>query len=35
MLPGRHWLNLAALLVSAGLLVWFVLTGGDPTAARS
>ncbi|MER7072606.1 Re/Si-specific NAD(P)(+) transhydrogenase subunit beta [Terrabacter sp. NPDC000476] len=24
MLPARHWLNLAALLVSAGLLVWFV-----------
>ncbi|GAA1652112.1 Re/Si-specific NAD(P)(+) transhydrogenase subunit beta [Georgenia ruanii] len=24
-LPGRHWLNLAVLLVSAGLLVWFVL----------
>ena len=24
MLPARHWLNLVALLVSAGLLVWFV-----------
>ena len=24
MLPARHWLNLAALLVSAGLLIWFV-----------
>ncbi|MPV88501.1 Re/Si-specific NAD(P)(+) transhydrogenase subunit beta [Georgenia ruanii] len=24
-LPGRHWLNLAVLLASAGLLVWFVL----------
>ena len=24
MLPGRHWLNLLALVVSAGLLVWFV-----------
>ncbi len=24
MLPKRHWLNLAALVVSAGLLVWFV-----------
>ena len=24
MLPGRHWLNLAALVVSALLLVWFV-----------
>ncbi len=24
MLPARHWLNLAALVVSAGLLVWFV-----------
>ncbi len=24
MLPARHWLNLLALLVSAGLLVWFV-----------
>jgi len=24
MLPARHWLNLAALLVSAGLLGWFV-----------
>ncbi len=23
-LPGRHWLNLAAVLVSLGLLVWFV-----------
>ncbi|KAE8765368.1 Re/Si-specific NAD(P)(+) transhydrogenase subunit beta [Georgenia thermotolerans] len=29
-LPGRHWLNLAVLLVSAGLLVWFVL---DDSAA--
>src|SRR4029453_14422927 len=26
MLPGRHVMNLFALLVSAGLLVWFVLT---------
>jgi NAD(P) transhydrogenase subunit beta len=24
MLPARHWMNLAALVVSAGLLVWFV-----------
>src|SRR6478609_2067140 len=24
MLPARHWLNLAALVASAGLLVWFV-----------
>src|SRR3954453_1114280 len=24
MLPARHWLNLAALVVSTGLLVWFV-----------
>src|SRR5690606_31329513 len=24
MLPARHWLNLAALVVSAILLVWFV-----------
>lgn len=24
MLPARHWLNLAALVVSAGLLIWFV-----------
>lgn len=24
MLPARHWLNLAALVLSAGLLVWFV-----------
>ena len=24
MLPARHWLNLAALLVSAGLLAWFI-----------
>ena len=24
MLPARHWLNLAAVLVSTGLLVWFV-----------
>jgi NAD(P) transhydrogenase subunit beta len=24
MLPARHWLNLAALVVSAALLVWFV-----------
>ncbi|MFC6707139.1 Re/Si-specific NAD(P)(+) transhydrogenase subunit beta [Flexivirga alba] len=23
-LPGRHWLNLSALLISAGLLWWFV-----------
>jgi len=28
MLPGRHVMNLFALLVSAGLLVWFVLTAG-------
>src|SRR3954447_1080825 len=28
MLPGRHLMNLLALLVTAGLLVWFVLTGG-------
>jgi H+-translocating NAD(P) transhydrogenase subunit beta len=28
MLPGRHVMNLVALLVTAGLLVWFVLTGG-------
>ncbi|HET7397667.1 MAG TPA: Re/Si-specific NAD(P)(+) transhydrogenase subunit beta [Intrasporangium sp.] len=26
MLPARHWLNLTALVVSAGLLVWFVAT---------
>jgi NAD(P) transhydrogenase subunit beta len=26
MLPARHWLNLAALVVSAVLLVWFVAT---------
>ena len=26
MLPGRHVMNLFALLISAGLLVWFVLT---------
>ena len=24
MLPARHWMNLAALVASAGLLVWFV-----------
>ena len=24
MLPGRHWLNLAAVVVSVGLLVWFM-----------
>ncbi|WP_020143905.1 Re/Si-specific NAD(P)(+) transhydrogenase subunit beta [Terracoccus sp. 273MFTsu3.1] len=24
MLPARHWLNLTALVVSAGLIVWFV-----------
>jgi NAD(P) transhydrogenase subunit beta len=28
MLPGRHVMNLFALLISAGLLVWFVITGG-------
>jgi NAD(P) transhydrogenase subunit beta len=28
MLPGRHVMNLFALLVSAALLVWFVGTGG-------
>jgi NAD(P) transhydrogenase subunit beta len=28
MLPGRHVMNLVALLVTGGLLVWFVLTGG-------
>jgi NAD(P) transhydrogenase subunit beta len=27
MLPGRHVMNMFALLVSAGLLVWFVVTG--------
>jgi NAD(P) transhydrogenase subunit beta len=27
MLPARHWMNLAALVVSAGLLVWFVASG--------
>jgi NAD(P) transhydrogenase subunit beta len=27
MLPGRHVMNLIALVISAGLLVWFVLTG--------
>ncbi len=26
MLPARHWLNLAAVLVSLGLLVWFVIS---------
>ncbi|NUO34779.1 MAG: Re/Si-specific NAD(P)(+) transhydrogenase subunit beta [Dermatophilaceae bacterium] len=26
MLPARHWLNLAALVVSATLLVWFVVS---------
>jgi len=25
MLPARHWLNLAAVVVSAGLMVWFVI----------
>jgi NAD(P) transhydrogenase subunit beta len=25
MLPGRHWLNLAAVVASLGLMVWFVL----------
>ena len=28
MLPGRHWMNLAALVVSAGLLGWFVASDG-------
>ncbi|MGB9378048.1 MAG: Re/Si-specific NAD(P)(+) transhydrogenase subunit beta [Mycobacteriales bacterium] len=27
MLPGRHYLNLAILVASAGLLVWFVASG--------
>jgi NAD(P) transhydrogenase subunit beta len=26
MLPARHWLNLAAVVVSLGLMVWFVAT---------
>jgi NAD(P) transhydrogenase subunit beta len=25
LLPARHWLNLAAVVVSAGLMVWFVI----------
>ncbi|MEP6799358.1 MAG: NAD(P)(+) transhydrogenase (Re/Si-specific) subunit beta, partial [Lapillicoccus sp.] len=28
MLPGRHWMNLAALVVTAGLLWWFVASDG-------
>ena len=28
-LPGRHWLNLAIIVGSVGLLVWFVLDGSD------
>lgn len=34
MLPGRHWLNLVAILASIGLLVWFIAAyepGGSPT----
>jgi hypothetical protein len=29
MLPGRHWLNLAIVLVSAALCVWFRVTESD------
>ncbi|GAA4734651.1 Re/Si-specific NAD(P)(+) transhydrogenase subunit beta [Isoptericola chiayiensis] len=29
MLPGRHWLNLAMLVASAGLLAWFVTAAHD------
>ena len=32
MLPGRNWLNLGALVASAGLMVWFILAGEDPIA---
>ncbi|WP_315095872.1 Re/Si-specific NAD(P)(+) transhydrogenase subunit beta [uncultured Cellulomonas sp.] len=28
MLPGRNWINLAMVVVSAALLVWFLSTGG-------
>lgn len=33
-LPGRNWLNLGALVVSAGLMVWFIasFTPGDSAA---
>ena len=33
MLPARHWLNLAAVLVSTGLLVWFVAVALGRAAA--
>ena len=32
MLPGRNWLNLGALVISVGLMVWFILEGEDPIA---
>ncbi len=32
MLPGRNWLNLGALVVSAGLMVWFIAAGDSPVA---
>lgn len=32
MLPGRNWLNLGALLVSLGLMIWFIAAGHSPIA---
>lgn len=32
MLPGRNWLNLGAIVISIGLMVWFILQGEDPIA---
>lgn len=31
-LPGRNWLNLAALIVSLGLMVWFIMAGHEQVA---
>lgn len=30
MLPGRNWLNLAAIVAFFGLMVWFILADGQP-----
>lgn len=31
-LPGRNWLNLGAVLLSVGMMVWFLLVGEEPIA---
>ncbi len=31
-LPGRNWMNLGAILVSIGLMIWFIMAGDSPIA---